>query len=710
MQRFILFTITSLSLLLVISSVVYADPVLPLPRMPIAGDQDGSETPLVLRAPGFDPVTDVQNFRVPGDGAVEISFDFVFREAGYNNEFGFFRVDAPSGEIDGLNPNDAGYLAVALARAGVVFPSGSTAYTSDVTKIVNGGDILVFFIVQNNTLSNLRANNPSNDLLKSPVAFFSLDKLNPDGFDHFIGFRNATANITQFGFEDLTNGGDKDYDDIVYNIKSVLQPSPPVEGRSVIFIKGIDSTGDCGRANQWVLDYLTSAEGKSLFGRAKIGNYSNFSYAGTGEGYSCPRTEPAYTAADTCDGVAHTATELKALIDKEATTDKATIVAHSMGGLITAYLVATQPQWARSHIASVITFDSPLRGVSEIATWAKEWKGECTLAPDPNTNQSSLFDLGDISEVVQTAATAATIVPFYPLDATGLDVVLQVVPRNRTRLNNSRAFHLSQTCGGPFAPPEPDCQPPLPVEDNHSQVWDRQFDGGNRNKGLFVGCTVINALDCTFLQARITPTVNTQKTLSSNQLQIDVEPGTKRMRFTSFYSGTVRMSLTAPNGNTFGPDGAGTIAGYAVDEVSEVYELTNLVSGTWTMNLNAVQVPVAGVDVNVATAVIEREASTVNATPVANAGAAYIADIGETLTFNGIESFDADGSIILYEWDFASDGTVDFSSTESYTFHTYPSGFTGFVTLRVTDDDGATDTSTIEVKVQRVIYMPIISR
>ncbi|GEM_PF-5735629 len=711
MQRFILFIVTSLCLFVVVSSVVYADPVLPLPRMPIAGDQDGSETPLILRAPGFDLVTDVQNFRVPGEGALEISFDFVFREASYNNEFGFFQVDNPSGEINGLNPNDTGYLEAAFARAVIVFPSGSTAFTTDATKTVNGGDILVFFIVQNNTLSNLRLNNPSNDLRKTPLAFFSLDKLNPDGFDHFIGFRNETANITQFGFEDITNGGDKDYDDIVYNIKSVLQPSPPVEGRRVIFIKGIDSTGDCGSANQWVIDYLSSEEGKSLFARAKISKYLNFSYAENGEGYSCPRTEPAYTAADTCDGVAHTATALKALIDKEPTTDKTTIVAHSMGGLITAYLVATQPEWARAHIASVITFDSPLRGVAEFATWAKEWKSECTLDPDPTTNQSSLSDLSDTSEVVQMAASAATVVPFYPLDATERDFsVFQVVARNRTRLNNSRAFHLAQTCGGPLAAPEPDCQPPLSVEDDHSQVWDRQFDGSNRNKASFVGCAAINALDCTFLQTRVTPTVNIQSALNSTQLQIDVEPGTTRMRFTSFYHGTVRMSLTAPNGNSFGPDGAGAIAGYAVDEVSEVYELTNLVSGTWTINLSAVQVPVEGVDVNVATAVIEREASTVNATPFANAGDAYIADIGETLTFNGIESFDADGSIVRYEWDFESDGTVDFNSTESYAFHTYPNGFTSFVTLRVTDNHGAADTSISAVTVQRVVYLPIVSR
>ncbi|MCB0110674.1 MAG: PKD domain-containing protein, partial [Caldilineaceae bacterium] len=489
-----------------------------------------------------------------------------------------------------------------------------------------------------------------------------------------------------------------------------LQPSPPVEGRSIVFIKGIDSIGDCGNAEQWVADYFNSEEGKSLFGRAKISKYLNFNYAGGGA-YSCPRAELAYREADTCDGVANAASELQALIDEQATTDKATIVAHSMGGLVTAYLVATQSAWAQAHIASVITFDSPLRGIREVTTWSKRVFSHCKFEPDAITGQSSLDDLADIHDVVQTAASAATVVPFYPLDGTGLDyVTVQIVPRSRTRLSKSRAFQIAQSCGGPFAPAEPDCQPPLSFADNHAQIWNRQSDGDGRDKALFVGCAVINALDCTFLQARVTPTNDVHSALATNQLAVEVDAGTNRMRFTSFYGGTVRMALTDPSGNHFGPDGAGTIAGYAVDDVSEVYELTDLVSGTWTIDLAAVDVPAGGVDVSVATAVIDREPSTVNAMPIADAGGAYRADIGETVTFNGIESFDADGSIVLYEWDFDSDGTIDFSSTESYAFYTYPGEFIGSVTLQVTDNEGATASGTSAVQVQRVIYMPLINR
>jgi len=193
--------------------------------MPICGDQDGSESPLVLNCPNFVPLTDVQTFQVLGLASpVELRFDFVFREALFNNELGFFTVDDATGSIGELKPGDPGYLAAALDRATIIFPSGSTAFTPDVTLPFNGGDILVFFIVQDGTLANLLANNPNNELGRHPLAFFSLDRLNPDGVDHFVGFENTSDGYTQFGFEDLTGGGDLDYDDVVYNVIPRLVP------------------------------------------------------------------------------------------------------------------------------------------------------------------------------------------------------------------------------------------------------------------------------------------------------------------------------------------------------------------------------------------------------------------------------------------------------------------------------------------------------
>lgn len=206
------------------ASVAHADPPLPLPRMPICGDQDGSEAPLVFRCPDFVPATDVQTYQVPGTTPIDLHFDFVFREATYNSELGYYLVDSASGTIDTLEPGDPGYLHAAMQRARVIFPSHSDARTPDVTIHFNAGDIIVFFIIQDNTLANFLANNPDNALNRSPLALFALDRLNPDHVDHLIGFTRANTIYSQFGFEDLTGGGDRDYDDIVYTITPALTP------------------------------------------------------------------------------------------------------------------------------------------------------------------------------------------------------------------------------------------------------------------------------------------------------------------------------------------------------------------------------------------------------------------------------------------------------------------------------------------------------
>jgi hypothetical protein len=87
--------------------------------------------------------------------------------------------------------------------------------------------------------------------------------------------------------------------------------------------------------------------------------------------------------------------------------------------------------------------------------------------------------------------------------------------------------------------------------------------------------------------------------------------------------------------------------------------------------------------------------------PVADAGGPYIGVVGETITFDGSGSYDPDGTIVLYEWDFESDGVFDFSSPNPTATHIYTTEFSGMVTLRVTDNSGGigTDTASVDITV-----------
>jgi len=77
----------------------------------------------------------------------------------------------------------------------------------------------------------------------------------------------------------------------------------------------------------------------------------------------------------------------------------------------------------------------------------------------------------------------------------------------------------------------------------------------------------------------------------------------------------------------------------------------------------------------------------------------YGEDIGDwTVRWDATTSFDSDGTIVLYEFDFDNDGTYDYSGTSDEEYHSYVGGGTVTCRLRVTDNDGLTDTATQSVE------------
>jgi PKD repeat protein len=80
-----------------------------------------------------------------------------------------------------------------------------------------------------------------------------------------------------------------------------------------------------------------------------------------------------------------------------------------------------------------------------------------------------------------------------------------------------------------------------------------------------------------------------------------------------------------------------------------------------------------------------------NRLPVASfTESAETINIGETITFNASESYDSDGYIVDYFWDFGEGS----NATGVVVSHAYSYNGTYTVTLTVTDDDGATASTT----------------
>ena len=148
----------------------------------------------------------------------QVKADFVVnREAAFNNFIGFYKVADENGGIDtngdgkaDILVGQAGYAQAAVrGRVAGIDLTVNNQGTASYTGTFESGSIFAPFIIADGRPDALLDSNGNND----PAVYFSYLGANSDKVDHI---RLLGNNI--FGFEDLANGGDKDFNDVIVRV------------------------------------------------------------------------------------------------------------------------------------------------------------------------------------------------------------------------------------------------------------------------------------------------------------------------------------------------------------------------------------------------------------------------------------------------------------------------------------------------------------
>ncbi|MBE9215768.1 pre-peptidase C-terminal domain-containing protein [Plectonema cf. radiosum LEGE 06105] len=155
--------------------------------------------------------TTVEAIDLTGFATDKVTVDYtISREADFNNQVYFYKVDDITGSVGGVAVGESGYLQAALNN--LISPVFSTSddNTESGSVQIDAGSIVVPLIIADGDLTQA--------LNGTAEVYFSYlgANTNNDNFDHIKLLDSNT-----FGFEDLPNGGDKDFNDIVIKIDSI---------------------------------------------------------------------------------------------------------------------------------------------------------------------------------------------------------------------------------------------------------------------------------------------------------------------------------------------------------------------------------------------------------------------------------------------------------------------------------------------------------
>ncbi len=146
----------------------------------------------------------------------------------------------------------------------------------------------------------------------------------------------------------------------------------------------------------------------------------------------------------------------------------------------------------------------------------------------------------------------------------------------------------------------------------------------------------------------------------------------------------MKVTLYEPDGGVYGE--------YQSADPPINIEIPDPAEGTWQCQVTAVDVPHDNYPFALVVGISP------NQSPVADANGPYSGAVGSPITFDASGSYDPDGEIVLYEWDWDADGTHDESTNSASINHTWAEPYSGNVGLRVTDAEGATHADTTFVE------------
>lgn len=127
----------------------------------------------------------------------------LYREADFNNVVGLYQIDDTSGTVGGIAPGASGYAQAAINNrvSGADLQVGNQQSTT-ISGVGLTAGLFAPFIVVDGTVSEF--------LSGGKTAYFAYAAANEDGQDHILLLGNNL-----FGFEDLSGGGDFDYNDLI---------------------------------------------------------------------------------------------------------------------------------------------------------------------------------------------------------------------------------------------------------------------------------------------------------------------------------------------------------------------------------------------------------------------------------------------------------------------------------------------------------------